>query len=69
MHELLFQPLCFLMQNYFLGGDIHLNRVIAVETFSTKKNLLAIKKWRLVFTFPTRCTEKIPLIFTGAPRS
>ena len=35
------------MQIYFLGGDIHLNWVIAVETFSTKKNLLAIKKWRL----------------------
>lgn len=47
------------MQIYsFVGDDMHLNWVIAVETFSTKKILLGIKKWRIVFTFPSRCTEK-----------
>lgn len=34
------------MQIYSLvGDDIHLNWVIGVETFSTKKILLAIKNW------------------------
>lgn len=51
MHELRFQPLSFLMQIYsFLGSDdIHLNWIIGVETFSTKKILLGIKKWKLFF--------------------
>ena len=52
MHELLFQPLSFLMQIYFVGGDIHLNWVIAVETFSTKKILLGIEKWGTCFHVP-----------------
>lgn len=66
MHELVFQPLSFLMQIYFLDGDTHLNWVIAVEAFSTKKILLGIGKFS---RSPLDALRKPPLIFTGALRS